>query len=157
MVQAEQEPTPAGSVLGPAQAAPAFAGEQCAMENNDGVSQTQEEKSDSGPDLPVVNAVASQPLTPHRTPPSTPTSVIRDYSVPPPVGMLVSNDIQVFPPSSQSSIPSPSPQPNYRLLNPPRSGDDGVSTGPTTRSRSPMLPAAKPVRRKSSRKAAGGR
>ena len=89
--------------------------------------------------------------TPSRgTPPSTPPTFIRDVSVPPPSGLLVSESILVLPPSSQS-LPSPSPRPDFRLLNAPpsRAPSQAPATGFTgrmtqSRSRSITNPPQEP-------------
>jgi hypothetical protein len=170
--QAEQHSTPdrSGAESVPASTS-AIAETGGAIVTDENMPQTQEGTSGNLSNAPPVEETnVSQPLTPgqsQRTPPSTPPTFIRDHSVPPPSGMLVSNYIEVLPPSSQSSLASPSPQPNYRLLNQPRAGDETRSTGPMTRSRSrsrsPNPPVTEPtvrpgpVRRKSSRKAAGGK
>ena len=167
----ERVATPDGAAPGTPSAAKSPVGEPRAMRTDDSPLHTQEVTSGRLPDVPpVANSSSSQTGTPgqsQQTPPSTPPTFIRDNTVPPPPGMLVNNDIQVFPPSSQSSMPSPSPQPNFRLLNRPRTGHEAGSTGPVTRSRSrsisPSVPAAEsvppppPVRRKSSRKPASGK
>jgi len=165
--QAVQESTPELSGAESVPASTSAIAETGAIVTDEDMPQTQEGTSGSLPDVPPVeDPNVSHSLTPgqsQRTPPSTPPTYIRDHSVPAPSGLLVSNYIQVLPPSSQSSLASPSPQPNYRLLNRPRAGDEDRSTGPMTRSRSrsPNPPAAEPVgcpapvRRKSSRKAAG--
>jgi len=166
----ERVATPDGAAPPTPSAATSPIGEPRVMLTDDSALPAQEVTSGSLHDVPpVVNPSSSQLATPglsQQTPPSTPPTFIRD-TVPPPSGMLVNEDIQVFPPSSQSSMPSPSPQPNYRLLNRPRTGDTAASTGPVTRSRSrsrsPNVPAAEPVpppppvRRKWSRRPAGGK
>jgi hypothetical protein len=160
--------TPGGSGLGSGHEATSLIGEPGAMIDDDNL--PQEVTSDVPP---VVNPEPTQPLTPgpsQQTPPSTPPGFIRDHSFPPPAGLLVSNSIDIVPPSSQSSVPSPSPQPNYRLLNAPHTGTADVLMGPMTRSRSrsrspiaPDVPTAEPVgrlppiRRKTSRKPASKR
>jgi len=129
--QAVQESTPELSGAESVPASTSAIAETGAIVTDEDMPQTQEGTSGSLSHAPPVEEPnVSQPLTPgqsQRTPPSTPPTYIRDHSVPAPSGLLVSNDIGVLPPSSQSSLASPSPQPNYRLLNRPRAGTVAVS------------------------------
>jgi len=81
---------------------------------------------DQNPDVaPMEPLSAPSPIFP---------SIIRYHSVDPPAGMLTSG-FHISPPSSQPTIPSPSPNPNRRLLAvPPHSADTHM--GPVTQSRS---------------------
>jgi hypothetical protein len=123
----------------------------------------------------VPQNLPSQRLSPsQRTPPSTPPTFIRNVSVPPPAGLLVSsNSVEVLPPSSQPSNQSPSPQADFRLLNAPPdhslqrapSSSGNELQGRITRSRSgsvsnpPQQPGKPPSqsRRKSARNGASSR
>ena len=83
-------------------------------------------------------------------PPSSPISpnIIYESTVEPPAGLL-SHNFHLSPPSSQSSIPSPSPRPNQQLLRVPANAPIPNLMGPVTRSRSrsrsptPMGPEGK--------------
>jgi hypothetical protein len=105
-------------------------------------SATGESHSESAP-LPLPQ-VANDIATPAaRDPPPSPVtpSIIRHHSVEPPEGLLASTTFRVSPPSSQPTMPSPSPLPNSNRLtvhaprDPPPS-TDSLAPGPVTRSRS---------------------
>ena len=88
---------------------------------------------------------ASRPPSPtQHTPPSTPPTFIRDQMVHSPSGMLVSN-IEVFPPSSQSTLPLPPLNRRYRLLNVPHSRVTSPYQGRMTRSRLESGSGARPL------------
>ena len=114
-------------------------------------------------DAPVAKDPVPPPTPPSPSqpaPPSTSSSIVREETVPPPPGLLVEGSIEVCPPSSQSSMPSPAHPPNFRLLNAPSAaiaaGEEGIHQGRMTRSRSrsvtcpPPQPShsATPVKRK---------
>jgi len=77
----------------------------------------------------VTGSPSLHPSPSQRTPLSTSPLLVCDESVEPPAGLLVT-DIEVCPPSSQSTMPSPSPHPDYRLLNPPH-GNSAAEEGTT--------------------------
>ncbi len=79
------------------------------------------------------------------TPPPTSPPIIHATSVDPPAGLLAV-DIRLSPPSSQPSLPTPSPLPNRRLLGipgPTQSEPQDIPVGPITRSRSQSRSASR--------------
>lgn len=117
------------------------------------------------PQGPQEAPVVAEPVPPSSpaqpVPLSTSTSIVWEGTVPPPAGLLVESRVEVCPPSSQSTMPSPPPRPDFRLLNAPSTaqavGEEGVHQGRMTRSRSrsitnppPSQPSrsATPVKRK---------
>ena len=119
-----------------------------------------EEVESSPPGVAAAEDAAPQRLSlSQRTPPSTPPTVIREISVAPPSGLLVSSSLEVCPPTSQITSPTAPSSPNldHRLLNaaltdsaqPPPSAGATDFAGPRTRSRSasitnPPLVSARP-------------
>jgi len=157
----EGEVTPSATGT-PAAAAPPPSETQGVQSNKMDEMQTDVPSSAAQP----ANSPAGPSMS-QRTPPSTPPTFLRDQTVQPLSGLLVSNNtIEVVPPSSQSTMPSPSPNPDFRLLNAPRTrtrtgnnGGDALEGRMTrSRSRSVSIPPAEPprrpspIRRKSSRK-----
>src|SRR5258705_1087023 len=83
-------------------------------------------------------AIPEMEPTTASTPPPTSPPVVHATSVEPPAGLLAV-DIRLSPPSSQPSMPTPSPLPNRRLLGIPRpsqSEPQDLPIGPITTSRS---------------------
>ena len=131
------DPISSQSDVGEGQEEPALQGRPSASDpisSQSDVGEGQEEPALEG-EPSALDPISSQSLSP---------SLIREVSVPPPSGLLVSSSLEVIPPSSQPSIPSSSPQPDFRLLNAPpaRSTSQAPSsggnefTGRITRSRS---------------------
>jgi len=73
------------------------------------------------------------PMEPFSAPSPISPNIVRSTSVEPPAGLLA-RDVQTPPPSSQPTIPSPTPQPARHLLAVPTANVG--TTGPITRSRS---------------------
>jgi hypothetical protein len=81
------------------------------------------------------------PQSPQPTPPRTPSDIVREHRVEPPAGMLAPH-FRLSPPSSQPTIPSPTPNRDSQLLD-PQTADAAHSNSPAvadtrrvTRSRS---------------------
>jgi hypothetical protein len=66
--------------------------------------------------------------SPQPTPPRTPSDIVREHRVEPPAGMLAPH-FRLSPPSSQPTIPSPTPNRDSRLLD-PQTADAAHSNSP---------------------------